>query len=310
MIDCEYLLGLVNLKYKQKQIQKNEQKFNIEQILLSNEEYSRVYYDLKKVLIAIDRAYFNDETEKITELERQKEQLTKQKSLLRSSIETPNALTTVDECELCNDSGRLDNGEYCHCFIKNLSTEAYKFLKTKEHVLPTFSDDTISEKSELSKVYKFFHAYAVNFTTENPSILFLGQCGTGKTFLASAIASKIAKKNYNVLFFTAIEFNQILLNYHLASTLDKTVYFNILTTCDLLVIDDLGTEPIYKNVTIEYLLSIISERMALRKPIIITSNLQPDNIAIRYGERVFSRIASNNTIKQNFQGKDLRLTKK
>ena len=63
-----------------------------------------------------------------------------------------------------------------------------------------------------------------------------------------------------------------------------------LTDCDLLVIDDLGTEQIYKNVTLEYLLSTISERILAQKHTIITTNLTPEELLDRYGDRLYSRL--------------------
>ena len=77
--------------------------------------------------------------------------------------------------------------------------------------------------------------------------------------------------------------------------------------CDLLAIDDLGTEAIYKNVTLEYLYMVINERQIAGKHTLITSNLSVNRLAERYGERIASRILDKKTCyAAEFSGKDIR----
>ena len=108
----------------------------------------------------------------------------------------------------------------------------------------------------MGKIKKFCEVFPD--TTKN--IIISGTVGTGKSYLAGCVANDLLKKGYNVVFITAIELNAILLKYHTAPIDEKSLYLEVLTDCDLLIIDDLGTEPIYQNVTSEYLLTILSER--------------------------------------------------
>ena len=82
--------------------------------------------------------------------------------------------------------------------------------------------------------------------------------------------------------------------------------FDYLTATDLLVIDDLGTEPILNNVTVEYITAVISERLAKQKAFIITTNLSFDETKIKYTDRLSSRLSENNTRWITLKGDDKR----
>ena len=99
-----------------------------------------------------------------------------------------------------------------------------------------------------------------------------------------------------------------MLNYHTTFDSQKNSILEPFLTCSCLIIDDLGTEPILKNVTKEYLYLIINERMVNDKSTIISTNLTPDQIIDRYGERIFSRLFNKtNCLKLEFTSSDLRL---
>ena len=88
------------------------------------------------------------------------------------------------------------------------------------------------------------------------------------------------------------------------------MYAQLLCDCDLLVIDDLGSEPVYKNVTEEYLLMIINRRAANEFPTIITTNLTQEQLLDRYGDRTLSRINDKRRgIFLELKGEDLRRIK-
>ena len=91
------------------------------------------------------------------------------------------------------------------------------------------------------------------------------------------------------------------------SALDKAFTFDCLTNCDLLVVDDLGTEPVYNNVTVEYLVALISTRLDIKKPFIITTNLNANELKARYNDRLASRLNDKQTTRFiEFKGVDLR----
>ena len=100
------------------------------------------------------------------------------------------------------------------------------------------------------------------------------------------------------------------MKYHTAPVSDKAFYISLLTGCDLLVIDDLGSEPIYKNVTDEYILMILSERLSNGMPYIVTTNLTQTQLLERYGDRIVSRLNDKHSgVRIEINGEDLRRKK-
>ena len=100
----------------------------------------------------------------------------------------------------------------------------------------------------------------------------LGVTGSGKTFMLECVATEMLKHNQVVCFKTAFELNELARLYHIGKSYDFADCLN----ADILLIDDLGTEPIFKNVTAEYFLNLINERKIKQKLTIITTNLSND----------------------------------
>jgi len=157
---------------------------------------------------------------------------------------------------------------------------------------------------ELKKIYDLLGRYTLEFPSRKNLVL-VGAVGTGKTYAAQTVASKLLDRTFSVIFVTAFtlvqRFKDYIFNFENAA-------LNNLLTCDLLVIDDLGTEPKIKNISDEYLLNVINERQAQGKPFIITTNLSLEDILERYDERLTSRILSKtSSVVIEMKGKDLRL---
>ena len=119
----------------------------------------------------------------------------------------------------------------------------------------------------------------------------------------------IVQKGYTTLFISAFDLNNMFLEEHLSTYEQKEHLKNLMET-DCLIIDDLGTEPMRKNVTKEYLLLLLNERLTKNKATIITSNLSPEQILNKYEERIFSRIFNKrSSLILEFNGKNNRLKK-
>lgn len=234
------------------------------------------------------------------------DELVKEKSELEkklSSLSPSNGLAVKYYCKKCNDTGFL-NGKTCECFKKVYNELLCEKLGIPQRKNVTFNDDTLSKKiTTLSRAYvKYSEIEYSNFN----SCLFIGLCGTGKSFLAQCLASKFEQEK-NVLFLSAFNLNNVFVKYHSAPIEEKPFYFSALTDCDLLIIDDLGTEPIYNKVTVEYLFMVIDERRKNDKPFLITTNLDLKELFSRYGERVFSRLVQEGkTDILYFEDKNLR----
>jgi len=167
--------------------------------------------------------------------------------------------------------------------------------------LAVFKD--AATKTEYKKIYDTLDKYVAAFPTPK-NLVFIGAAGTGKTHAAQVLGSKLLDRGFSVFYITAFaliqRFKDYIFNFE-ADALDN------IFGCDLLVIDDLGTEPKIKNISEEYLLNVINERMANDTPFAITTNLSPDDILARYDQRLTSRIlAKQSSVVFRFKGKDLR----
>ena len=122
--------------------------------------------------------------------------------------------------------------------------------------------------------------------------------------------SELIKQKKYVLYTTAFTMSQNLLKYHTTFDTSKESILSPYLECDVLIIDDLGSEPIFKNVSEEYLYLILNQRLFEQKPVIISTNLTLSEIQDRYGERIFSRLVSKNVSKLfKIENSDLRLKK-
>lgn len=274
-----------------------ENRFYEISLFQQNEEVDELTKKINKLNRLIGKA-MSDNVEH-DELVKEKSELEKKLSLLFPS----NDFNVEYYCKKCNDTGFL-NGRTCECFKKVYNELLCEKLGIPQRKLATFNDDTLSKKiTTLAKAYlKYSETEYSNFT----SSLFIGLCGTGKSFLAQCIASKFANEK-NVLFLSAFNLNNVFVKYHSAPIEEKPFYFSALTDCDLLIIDDLGTEPIYNKITIEYLFMVIDERRKNDKPFLITTNHDLKELFSRYGERVFSRLVQEGTTDiLYFEDKNLR----
>ena len=161
----------------------------------------------------------------------------------------------------------------------------------------------------MQRIVDICHKFVDNFDKEAANILFFGGTGTGKTFLSNCIARELLNTSHSVIYLTAIElFTTFQRQDFSRFGEDKDSDANYLSDCDLLIIDDLGTE-VGNTYTNSKLFYVINERMLKKKSTIISTNLSLSEIRDSYSERIFSRITSSYTILKVF-GSDIRMMKK
>ena len=215
-------------------------------------------------------------------------------------------------CDKCKDAC-IVNGVICSCSVKTYIDT----LRKESGLMPdsfTFSDDNLKDvKDSKTKevLEKAYHQMSV-FVNKYPNVkkntfVFSGLTGTGKTCLSQAVANGLLEKGFSVKYVSAFAFNNAMIAVHTAPIESRNDLISDYLTCDLLVIDDLGTEPITRNVTLEYLYLILSTRQEKNLSTIISTNLDGDGIMKRYQERIFSRLTSKAfSLSYNFEGIDLR----
>jgi DNA replication protein DnaC len=214
------------------------------------------------------------------------------------------------KCPRCRDSGWTGK-TLCTCVRQRLHDE----LLRDSGALPPgdFADADMSvfpeaERRNKQKLYDIFREYCAKFPdTAYRNIILSGGVGVGKSYLVSCAANEILKKGETVQFLSALAFNGQMLKYHLAPVDEKDAYIAPLLETALLIIDDLGSEPILKNVTVEYLYLVMNERLVNKKHTVITTNLHAGEFLSRYGERFMSRaLDRKSTFLAEMTGADLR----
>ncbi|MBO4877026.1 MAG: ATP-binding protein [Ruminococcus sp.] len=215
-------------------------------------------------------------------------------------------------CPVCRDTGYA-GGRYCECF-KQLCGKLSAEELNKKTQLGTAGFDSFSlsyyqgdDYRIMDNILRFARNYAETFTRNSGSILMLGRTGLGKTHLSLAIADTVMKKGYGVIYDSAVNILRSIEREHFSRE-HSTETIDLIMDCDLLILDDLGTEyesSFYSST----IYNIINTRLNRSKPTIISTNLDFEGIARRYDERVVSRLTSVYTCLQ-FSGEDVRLQKK
>lgn len=281
-----------------------------------NKDFNDVYLKIKDLEFEIAQKNFkNESTEELTS------SLSRLKSKLRQIIKK-NGLDELSfvpnfTCKLCKDTGFIGR-EQCQCFRTKVNQELIKACGLEISKLNTFNDynhlvtPDSAHQQVLSKIKDQLVTYSQKFPNVKPCVIILsGPTGVGKTFALECTTSEILKNGHTANFITAFQLNNQFVKYHGCYDANKQSYLNILLDPDLLVIDDLGTEPMLKNVTKEYLYLVISERMLKHKGTLISTNLTPANIMERYGERIFSRLFDKQkSLQLKIEGNDLRRLKR
>ena len=228
-------------------------------------------------------------------------------------------LKTPYTCPACGDTGYID-GRMCQCMRTLLRQEAYRRLNERTPLaLSTFDafdlsyyedqpgENGPSPRQMMGHILAFCRNYAAHFSEKSDSLLFTGRTGLGKTHLSLAIANEAIQKGFGVVYGSAQNFAAALEKERFSRESDDDTNQKLLS-CDLLILDDLGTEFSTSFVTAA-LYNIINTRLMGEKPTIINTNLSVGELGKRYGERFCSRIIGAYTL-LTFAGKDVRQQKR
>lgn len=226
-----------------------------------------------------------------------------------------NYLQPIYQCIACQDTGYANN-QKCTCFKQKeiiLLYEQASILSLSEINNFNTIDESYYKDHDLDN---FRHAvttselFVKNFLKDYQNILFYGTVGTGKTFLSSCIAKELWDQNYTILYFGSISFFNLLGNYIFSYENKKSNQktYDDIYNCDLLILDDLGTE-LTNHFVVSQLFECINMRNIKKRATIISTNLSLAEIQATYTERIFSRIISSYELCK-LTGSDIRLLKK
>ena len=247
-------------------------------------------------------------------------ELIKSKTQERTELLTSNGFPAdyLDEqyfCPVCHDTGRADN-ELCRC-VSQIAVNA-AFENSGLNPAQNFKNFDLSlqhdpkERLAVARIRDAALEYANTFpNTEKRDLLYLGEPGVGKTYLLNCIGGRLLERGFSVLKINAYHLIRLTLD-TLRTEPDEKPDFLI---PDLLIIDDLGTEPQIPNITVETLLSILCQRQDKNKATAFATNLaifpsednNTETLQSMYGERFTSRMLSSRTTKiQLINTSDLR----
>ncbi|MEG1752105.1 MAG: ATP-binding protein [Clostridia bacterium] len=276
---------------------------------LAKTDFYKIYAEFKKQELDCAKAQF-------FKTEFDKKQLNACKKQLDNILNSQNLLwdnlNLKPLCSYCNDLFFIDS-KPCKCLKEEMSKiliadSGLKHLHNFEQCNFELYDQNL--KSDIKNFYSKMQKWSNGEQQKYKNIIVSGPTGTGKTFLIECMANSLISCGNIVHFSTAFNMNQNLLKFHTTFDENKSKYIDPYLECDYLFIDDLGTEPIFKNVTVEYLTQIISERTLNNKYVIITTNLKIDEIFSRYGERFASRLFNKNiSLAVELKNSDLRYKK-
>lgn len=222
------------------------------------------------------------------------------------------------DCPDCKDTGYI-NGSRCHCFRQAAINIVYSqsnisTILSKENFdsydLGVYRDDYVAEGSDFTpraaaqKALSEAQNFVQNFKQDGGNLLLLGQTGCGKTFLSNCIAKALLDNGVSVIYFTAFELFDIFEKQTFKKNIDVADIHDQIFSCDLLIIDDLGTE-LSNSFTNSRLFQCLNERLLRNKSTIISTNLSLNEMRDTYSERTISRVFSNYKIIKLI-GEDLR----
>lgn len=251
-------------------------------------------------------------------------ELTEKKRLLLKKHHFPEDYLELHyTCPDCRDTGYLGTAK-CHCFQKAVIDLLYA-QSNLEGILEQENFDTCSldfysashidpltgrsSKEAMLTALEACHEFVDTFSSEFQNILLYGDTGVGKTFLSHCIAKELIERSCSVIYFSASMLFDVLAKetFSKKDTQEEEAHAHIYG-CDLLIIDDLGSE-LSNTFTTAQLFTVLNERGLRRRSTVISTNLALEDIKAIYSERIFSRISSSYKMLR-LTGDDIRIQKK
>ena len=222
-------------------------------------------------------------------------------------------------CDNCGGSGYVGTS-MCECLLELCRQEQKKEISILSGGRENFSHFNLdyypdrldpkygaSPRTIMERNFQYIRRYAMTFSNASDNLLFVGGTGLGKTFLAACVARAVADRGYSVVYETAN---------HLFSKLEQAKFSpneenrreaEKMVSCDLLIMDDLGTE-MPGQFTTAALYSLLNDRLLAGKPMLITTNLNKDEMTRRYSPQIASRIYGG-FVGKSVVGEDIRILK-
>ena len=289
-------------------------------------EARQIETELKKLVIDAARSALapGDPGDKIDAIAG--ESLDLQAKLAELLVEGGYAYDWLDDspaCDICGDRGYAGT-EMCSClrelYDREMAAELSSLLKLGEETFETFdlsyyppevSPETgVSPRRWMETIYLTCKNYADRFGRSSPNLLFQGDTGLGKTFLSACVARVVSNRGFSVVYDTAVSAIEVFENqrFRREASDDPDAEARRYLDCDLLILDDLGTE-MTTTFSTSALYTLINTRLISGKKTIISTNLKAAELRRKYTPQIVSRLEGEyHTL--TFVGNDIRALKK
>lgn len=295
-----------------------EQERRTDEIMQKIPEAAELDRQLRSVCMRVFEAAGKDDREKrLAAIQKQTAEADRMlRSILAANGYPEDYLDVHYSCPICNDSG-FHEGRRCECLQREISAISAELINQQSQLalsrfetfsMQYYSDLPPKESAAMQRIFQHCKNYAELFQPgEATNLLMLGNTGLGKTHLSLAIASVLIERGFTVIYDSAgALLHKLELEHFGRSQTDEDTLSSVLE-CDLLILDDFGTE-FDTSFTQSQIYTILNSRMNARHATIVNTNLTLAELKSHYGERVFSRLVTG-TIMQ-FYGKDIRLKKR
>ena len=222
-------------------------------------------------------------------------------------------------CDRCGGSGYI-GASMCECLTELCRQEQKKELSLLSGGKENFSQFKLEYYSDLidpkygasprmimERNFRTCRSYAMTFSQHSGNLLFVGGTGLGKTFLSACIAKTVTDRGYSVVYETAGRLFAKLERAKFSGDEEARKEAEKYNQCDLLIVDDLGTEMPGQFVTAA-LYNLVNDRLLENKPMVISTNLNVDETARRYSPQIASRLHGGFN-RLTFVGEDIRVLK-
>lgn len=310
--------------YEQKQLHnRNVLDKRYETVYAALPELKELHQMISKLSVQQARKLLEGDDNALQELKAQIKTLSaRSKDILLAGGYPADYLEPIYECNDCKDTGYIGNHK-CHCFQKAVVDLLYTQSNLK-HVLERENFDTFSfayysnnhvdpktgtsSLANIKKAHAVARDFVASFEEEFNNLFIYGDTGVGKTFLSNCIAKELMDRSHSVIYLSSFELFDILAKSKFGKDADADQMNEHILSCELLIIDDLGTE-LANSFTVSQLFLCLNERLLRRKSTVISTNLSLEALVDMYSERTFSRITSNYTMLK-LTGDDIRIKKK
>ncbi len=278
--------------------------------------YRKLDESVAAVSVSQGKKYLAGDEQAMEELKLLISELSFKKARLLKEAGLPeDYLKPVHTCPDCRDTGYID-GQKCHCFKQAMISLLYEQSNIREMLQHDNFQSLSYEYYEGEDLSRFKKAvitcqnFIKNFNSDYHNLFFYGTVGTGKTFLSNCAAKELIESGHSVIYFSAAGLFDLLSRYSFdyKSKEDERERYADLYQCDLLIVDDLGTELTNQFVA-SRLFSLLNQRHMGKKATVISTNLSLEELRDRYSDRIFSRITSHYELCK-LTGPDIRMYKK